>query len=185
LEAAKIHPVESIEDFVVSHLTAYATGLIKILEGQASQPVIKLPGYLHDFAQTQIPKWVESALVALSYQENVHYITVGGTICPVDFKTTGVVQSSTNWNNGLHQFIGLKHALKIAPETVTTNFLSNPAMISKYGGNMLGFTGTLGSDAGRNVLYSVYKVKLLALPETNFKRYIQFPDIVVPNEVNF
>jgi len=43
----------------------------------------------------------------------VSYIVSDGLIKPVDNTTTGVVQNSTNWCNGLHQLLQRKHGLKM------------------------------------------------------------------------
>ncbi|XP_055357472.1 uncharacterized protein LOC129602474 [Paramacrobiotus metropolitanus] len=174
---ARIFVVDDLETFVKHHMFAHAQS---ILESETLG--LQFPVNLQDFTRNQIPLWVESALTAVHYQENVHYIVDEGQIKPVDYLTTGVVQSSTNWNNGLHQFLQLKHSLKIHSETVTTNFLSNYSMFSKYGTNIIGFTGTLGSSFEREVMYNIYHAKLLVLPETHFKRYIQFPDICVETD---
>lgn len=60
-------------------------------------------------------------------------------------KNTGVSQKNTSWSDGLHQFIQIKHGLKITSESLTTNFISNVAFFKKYGPNIYGLTGTIGS----------------------------------------
>ncbi|XP_055344805.1 uncharacterized protein LOC129592727 [Paramacrobiotus metropolitanus] len=177
LVTAQIFEINELETFLKSHMTQHIQSVL-----ESKSLCLQFPANIADFARNQIPLWVESALTAIKYQENVHYIVDEGQIKPVDYATTGVVQSSTNWNNGLHQFLQLKHSLKIHSETVTTNFLSNYSMFNKYGTNIIGFTGTLGSSYEREIMYNIYHVKLLVLPETYFKRYTQFPDICVENE---
>ncbi|XP_055354382.1 uncharacterized protein LOC129600024 [Paramacrobiotus metropolitanus] len=177
LETARIFAVDNLEEFVKNHMKTYINSVL-----ESDKLDLQFPVHIKDFAQNQIPLWVDSALAAVKYQENVHYIVDEGQIKPVDYLTTGVVQSSTNWNNGLHQFLQLKHSLKVNSETVTTNFLSNYSMFNKYGTNIIGFTGTLGSSYEREIMYNIYHVKLLVLPETYFKRYIQFPDVCVETE---
>jgi len=66
-----------------------------------------------EFVEKQTSKWVNNAIVAFNYQENIHYIVQEGVIKPVDYKSTGIVQSSTNWSDGLHQFLQIKHSLKM------------------------------------------------------------------------
>jgi preprotein translocase subunit SecA len=107
--------------------------------------MLKIPNNFKDFVSNQTPKWIDNAIVALNYQENVHYVVHEGLIKPVDFYSTGIVQNSTNWSDGLHQFLQIKHSLKMTSETFTTNFLSNMEYFRRYGCNMFGFTGTLGS----------------------------------------
>lgn len=179
LEKARIQKVEvPIDTFVAGHLEKYALTLIEGETSSGDGGRIKLPLNLKSFAKSQISSWVESSLQAVAYQENVNYIVDDGQIKPVDFKTTGVIQGNTSWNNGLHQFLQIKHGLKLTAESVTTNYLSNIATFQKYGTNVVGFTGTLGSPASQTVLTNVYNVKLCLIPEICFKRYVRFPDIV-------
>lgn len=148
LEKARIQRVEvPIDTFVAGHLENYALTLIEGETSSGDGGRIKLPLNLKSFAKSQISNWVESSLQAVAYQENVNYIVDDGQIKPVDFQTTGVIQGNTSWNNGLHQFLQIKHGLKLTAESVTTNYLSNIATFQKYGTKVVGFTGTLGSPA--------------------------------------
>ncbi|CAF4301850.1 unnamed protein product, partial [Rotaria sp. Silwood2] len=138
-----------------------------------------------NFVETQIPKGVDNAITALFYQENVHYIVHDGLIKPVDYYSTGIVQSSSNWSDGLHQFLQLKHNLKMTSETFTTNFLSNIGYFKKYGSNLCGLTGTLGSEKARQVLENVYNVDLVFIPSSRQKQHLSLPDIIVANETEW
>ncbi|CAF3027326.1 unnamed protein product [Rotaria sp. Silwood2] len=138
-----------------------------------------------NFVETQIPKGVDNAITALFYQENVHYIVHDGLIKPVDYYSTGIVHSSSNWSDGLHQFLQLKHNLKMTSETFTTNFLSNIGYFKKYGSNLCGLTGTLGSEKARQVLENVYNVDLVFIPSSRQKQHLSLPDIIVANETEW
>ncbi len=118
---------------------------------------------------------------ALNYRENVHYVVHEGEIKPVDFHSTGIVQSSTSWSDGLHQFLQLKHNLKMTCETLTTNFLSNMGYMSKYQ-NIYGLTGTLGSGTARNVLKDVYNVDLINIPPKREKQFMELHSVIKDNE---
>ncbi|CAF0875274.1 unnamed protein product [Didymodactylos carnosus] len=163
--------------FIRKYLEAYIKPYIK--------ENVKVPEHLAEFVDTQIPKWIDNAIVAYSYQENVHYVVYEGLIKPVDFNSTGVVQSCTNWSDGLHQFLQIKHNLKMASETFTTNFLSNRGYFTKYGANLFGLTGTLGSEKAKQVLSGVYNVDLVIIPSLRQKQYLSLPDIVVTNETDW
>jgi len=39
----------------------------------------------------------------------------------------------------------MKHDLKITPESLTTNYLSNVGFFKRYGKNLYGLTGTCGA----------------------------------------
>ncbi|CAF1026633.1 unnamed protein product, partial [Didymodactylos carnosus] len=61
-------------------------------------------------------------------------------IMPIDFSNTGVIQADTTWSDGLHQFLQIKHGLKMTPLTVTTNYLSNVGLFTRYGNQIYGLT---------------------------------------------
>ncbi|CAF3935562.1 unnamed protein product, partial [Didymodactylos carnosus] len=166
-----------LDAFIKNHLKNYIRASIK---GK-----IKVPKNFAEFVHTQIPKWVDNAVIASSYQENVDYIVHEGLIKPVDYHSTGIVHSSTSWSDGLHQFLQIKHNLKMTSEAFTTNFLSNRGYFTKYGVNLFGLTGTLGSEKAKQLLASVYNVDLVIIPSLREKQYISLSDIVATNETNW
>lgn len=159
----------------------------KIIEGFDIKPEdkIKVPTNFKEFVENQIPKWVDSAITAFYYQENIHYVAHAGVIKPVDYSSTGIVQNSTNWSNGLHQFLQIKHLLKMTSETFTTNFLSNMGYFKRYSNNLFGLTGTLGSKKAQDVLSNVYNVDLVNIPNLRQKQYLELPSIVAINELKW
>lgn len=157
------------------------TTLLDYLDNLTKQQLVKIPANFDDFYQKQRVKWVLNAIEALNYQENVHYVVNEGQIKPVDYFSTGIVQSATSWSDGLHQFLQLKHNLKMTCETFTTNFLSNIGFISVYK-RLFGLSGTLGSTKARQVLREVYKVDMVNVPQLRKKQYIEFPTVVSLNE---
>ncbi|CAF2645385.1 unnamed protein product [Rotaria sp. Silwood2] len=163
------------DKFIKNNINSYIRSFI--------EENITIPQNFENFVETQIPKWVDNAITALFYQENVHYILHDGLIKPVDYYSTGIVQSSSNWSDGLHQFLQLKHNLKMTSETFTTNFLSNIGYFKKYGSNLCGLTGTLGSEKARQVLENVYNVDLVFIPSSRQKQHLSLPDIIVANEI--
>ncbi|CAF1374953.1 unnamed protein product [Rotaria sordida] len=146
---------------------------------------LKIPKNFEEFLNTQIPKWIENAIIAFNYQKNVHYVVHEELIKPVDYYSTGIVQSSSNWSDGLHQFLQIKHNLKMTSETFTTNFLSNIGYFKKYGSNLFGLTETLGSEKAKDVLSYVYNVDSVIIPSQSQKQHLSFSDIVVDNETEW
>ena len=146
---------------------------------------IKIPRNFKEFVEKQQSKWIHNAIVALNYQENIHYVIHEGVIKPVDYNSTGIVQSSTNWSNGLHQFLQIKHSLKVTSETFTTNFMSNMGYFKKYGCNLFGFTGTLGSEKAKEVLSKVYHVDLICIPSLHQRQYHELSTVVAPNQTKW
>jgi preprotein translocase subunit SecA len=138
-----------------------------------------------EFVSKQTPKWINNAIVAFNYQENTNYVVQNGVIKPVDYHSTGIVQDSTNWSDGLHQFLQIKHNLKMTSETFTTNFLSNMGFFKRYGNNLYGLTGTLGSDKAKEVLSNVYNVDHVSVPSLRQKQYLELPTVVTANETQW
>lgn len=160
--------------FIKNQVEVYIRGLI----GKD----IRILRCFQGFVDNQIPKWIDSAITAFHYQNRIHYIVQEGLIKPVDFSSTGIVQSSSNWSDGLHQFLQIKHNLKMTSETLTTNFLSNKGYFTRYGSNLFGLTGTLGSDKAKEVLSYVYRVDLAIIPSLRKKQYLPLPSIVAINK---
>ncbi|KAI3408204.1 hypothetical protein GPALN_012050 [Globodera pallida] len=77
-----------------------------------------IPPHLRTFALKQIPKWMISLKKAVKMKENCEYVIRAGAVIPVDFQNTGAQQISTYWSDGLHQFLQLKHELRMRPETL-------------------------------------------------------------------
>ncbi|KAL4473568.1 hypothetical protein ABPG74_022432 [Tetrahymena malaccensis] len=167
--------IDEIEVFLKENLVNYIN---KLLEDKT----IKVPNNFKEFVEKQKYKWIDNTIVALQYQQNVHYIIHEGVIKPVDYNSTGIVQSSTNWCDGLHQFLQIKHALKMTSETFTTNFISNIGYFSRYGSNLYGLTGTLGSNKAKEVLSEIYNVDLINIPSLRQKQYLELSTVVAINE---
>ncbi|CAF4844118.1 unnamed protein product, partial [Rotaria sp. Silwood1] len=166
-----------LDDYLKKCLDQYLASLI-------SEKKLEISKNYKEFYETQKLKWIHNAIEALNYQENIHYIVQEGQIKPVDYYSTGIVQSSTNWSDGLHQFLQIKHNLKMTSETFTTNFLSNIGFINNYK-NIYGLTGTLGSEKAKKVLKDVYNVDLVNVPQLRQKQYLELETIVVQDETKW
>jgi|GEM_PF-2411674 len=148
-------------------------------------PKICIPKHLRDLVKkVQLPKWINSAIHAMySYELDKHYILKDGRfIAPVDATNTGVVQANMVWSDGLHQFLQIKHGTKITAESLTNNLISNVAYFKRYGPNIYGLTGTLGSLEARALLNSTYKVDSIIIPPFKEKRYKELESIVIDTE---
>lgn len=151
-----------------------------------------IPGHLQEFAQMQAPHWARSAVQAKYYMEkDVHYILAHDqkremVIAPVDYYNTGIVQENTSWEKGLHQFLQLKHGLKLRPETLTTSFISNMGYFKRYGGNIFGMTGTLGSKESRDLLKSIYldKFDFVFIPTYKHKQFIELGGLLAQSSIS-
>ncbi|RNA03523.1 pre translocase subunit [Brachionus plicatilis] len=97
---------DDIEDYLKLSLERFVDIQVKELD-------VMIPQNLEGYFRRQKPKWISNAIESLNYQENVHYVVQDGKIKPVDYYSTGIVQSMTNWSDGLHQFLQIKHNLKM------------------------------------------------------------------------
>jgi hypothetical protein len=96
----------------------------------------------------------------------------------VDANNTGVVQTNMHWSNGLHQFLQLKHGCKITAESLTTNFISNVSYFKRYGSNIYGLTGTLGSSHAKELLNDIYEVDSVIIPPFRKKQFKELIPII-------
>ena len=180
----KQFPDGNILEFIGQETTLQEikTRIQSYIEAKITENAIRVPTHLREFVDYQLTtRWVDAAISAiLSFEEEQDYV-IGNDerlirrIKPVDFESTGMVQSSTNWSDGLHQFLQVKHGLCVTPESLTTNFLSNTGYFRRYGNNLYGFTGTLGSDKAKEVLSKTYDIDYVAIPSLREKRYVEFP----------
>ena len=158
--------------------------LERYVDDQIGNNKFYIPSNLADFPEKQKSKCITIAIEALDYQENVHYVVCDGEIKHVDY-STGIVQSSTNWSDGLHQFLQLKHNLKMTSETPYTNFFVEYWLQKRIPTAVVGLTGTLGSETARPVLEEVYKVELINIPKRRQKQYLELDPVVVHGETNW
>lgn len=123
----------------------------KILEENATQQ------YVADFTKAIIRKhcrhWVLSAWDALLLcEENVHYLQKNDEIKIVDL-ATGTILDNTVWQNGLHQFLELKHNLPMKVMGFSAVQMTQSLFYSGYA-NVFGLSGTIGGE-GEIAYYSV------------------------------
>ncbi|CAD8090481.1 unnamed protein product [Paramecium sonneborni] len=111
-------------------------------------------------------KWIQNAINAKFHlHENKHYKVDNNNIRIIDYQNTGVVhKDNMQWEKGLHQFIQLKHNLPITPLRISTNYISNVSFFKRYNTNLLGLTGTLGSQVTQKLLSKQYNVDFIFMP---------------------
>jgi hypothetical protein len=158
------------------HLSKYLTNLI-------TGEMLNFPVHLTDYIQNQINPWIKSLINADMMKENKHYVISKDdqwqeVIAPVDYSGSGVVQSKTNWSNGLHQFLQVKHKLKLTSESLSTSFISNMNYFRRYGSDIYGMTGTIGSVDSQKLLQEVYNVDIALIPTFKTKQFIEQKGIV-------
>ena len=155
------------KDEVVDVVVAHIRQRIKDAE-------ILVPVCLRDFVDRQLKVWTVSALRAKfgvttddSYKLDDLKDGRGQQLVIMD-KETGVEQVQMHWSHGLHQFLQLKHSLKLSPIALKAVFMSNISYFNEFKGRLFGLTGTLGSQAECRLLHDVFDVTFLKMPR--FKR---------------
>ncbi|KAI1731243.1 secA DEAD-like domain-containing protein [Ditylenchus destructor] len=157
----------------------------------------KIPAHLYDYAKSQVTNWAYSAVKAETLIENKDYIVKLNDekrkiIAIVDFENTGIVQRNMVWRDGLHQFLQIKHSLRITPENFTSCFMSNFAYFKRYTRKndkgeadetgLFGMTGTIGSEESQKFIQDLYPVDLAFIPTYKKKRFSELEGIIAPDE---
>ena len=97
-------------------------------------------------------------------------------ISPIDFANTGIVSLNMNWLNGLHQFLQIKHGLKLHSEDLTTTFLSHYSFFKRYItekiNNIYGVTGILGIEKSRDLLKQLFNADICIIPPFRPSKFI-------------
>ena len=102
--------------------------------------ILPAPKHLEKFIDLHLEVWIENAFLAKYMTLNDNYIidcdrsdaasSLGPNVNIMD-KDTGVEQYHSPWNNGLHQFLQLKHGTRISAEGLRAIYISNVAFFYK------------------------------------------------------
>lgn len=151
--------------------------IVKQVTEQINKNAVLFPNMLDVFIKRRLETWVKNAFLAKQMELNKQYTIPGsgeknGKIVVMDLDT-GVEQNSTQWSDGLHQFIQLKHSQKLTPESLKAVFMANVTFFQSYHGRIIGMTGTLGSEAELNLMSKTYGIDFFKLPRNKAERYFQ------------
>ena len=150
---------------------------------------LKLPRYLHDYAEHEMEKWAHSAVEAILMEENVRYRVNGDRIEPIDNENTGVIQHNTNLSYGLQQFLQLKHNCTLTSVSTITSYLSNVGFFNLYKNekenNIIGLTGTLGSETAQSMLNKIYGLDFAFIPPASERMLIQLLPRLEKNDIDW
>ncbi|XP_017266578.1 uncharacterized protein LOC108232940 [Kryptolebias marmoratus] len=135
---------------------------------------ISFPGFLKNLIEKKMSVWVENAFLAKQLRKGRDYVVENNSICPVDFRSTGIVELNKKWGDGLQQFVEIKHQIKLSTISTVTNYVSNIAFFQKYQGKIYGTTGTLGSDRDIAFLQNIYSnLSACRMPTFNRKKLFE------------
>ena len=141
--------------------------------------MIVIPEYLKDFCKKKLKCWVQSAYEARLMDVDDQFVIGSKTqhcavsqIYPID-KQTGIEQYNMKWADGLSIFLELKFQRPLSTESLRAIFISNKRFFMRYGKQLFGLTGTLGSQSSRSLLQKVYNIKTVEIPTNKPKLYVQ------------
>ena len=158
---------------------------LKILKDKQLQ----LPKYLSDYAEHEMKKWANSAVEAILMEENVRYRVNGDIVEPIDNENTGVIQHNTNLSYGLQQFLQLKHNCTLTSVSTITSYLSNVGFFNLYKNekenNIIGLTGTLGSETAQNMLNKIYDLDFAFIPPASERMLVQLLPRLEKNDIDW
>jgi hypothetical protein len=189
--SARLKQLESLFIHIWStaiHLTSQNTDYdfdqqISFLQQLIETGKIDISNDLQAYAKSKLPCWLKSAIEACYMEAKDNFVfdnardkqrSAENRIVVVD-KSTGMWEYGTDWSNGLSQFLQLKYKLRFKEESLKADFISNKHFFCKYGKNIYGLSGTLGSLAAQNFLKYLYPVTIFKLPPARKKRFKQLP----------
>lgn len=162
-------------DVTVLPLHLRQEAMLIVQEHLESVPLIDvIPKPLHSFVKRSLRSWIQSAVNAKYFRPNKEYIIdIDRRESAADRypriiimdNETGVEQESSEWGSGLHQFLQLKHHLRLSTESLKAVYMSNISFFTPRYVNIMGVTGTLGSTAEHSLFSKIYtETELVVLP---------------------
>ncbi|NQY73282.1 MAG: hypothetical protein HRT90_00805 [Candidatus Margulisbacteria bacterium] len=130
-----------------------------------------------EFSDFDIRKWIVSAQGALTeYVEGRDYVVkieenIGDdgskshqkSIVIMDYQHTGQLSTGSRWQNGIHEFLELKHGIKMGQKSKTGAAMGHPVYFGEYD-QLFGLSGTMGSRVEREEIQNVYDVDTFDVP---------------------
>uniref|UniRef100_A0A914QT01 Protein translocase subunit SecA n=1 Tax=Panagrolaimus davidi TaxID=227884 RepID=A0A914QT01_9BILA len=147
--------------------------------------VVEIPEHMQFYVSTHLKEFIENAEIAFGMEEDISYRIGMSTsfneipepkIVIID-RDTGVDLPTTQWHKGLHQFLQLKHGLRLTALSTKAVFISNISFLQRFK-KLYGFTGTLGADGEKKQLEEFYKLKSILLPSSNVKQFYEEPTVI-------
>ena len=167
------------EDTVKDRLTKMITACISSDENGTK---INLPIHLRDYCVSRLRYWIDNAFLAFKMLPRREYIVEDTAVYPVDYTSTGVVETHKKWSDGLQQFLEMKHHLSRSPLSLITNFLSNIDFFERYGSNIVGVSGTLGNDAEKKFMRDTFSVEFATIPTSKRRKLFELDGLILNDE---
>uniref|UniRef100_A0A7E4VS27 Chloroplast protein-transporting ATPase n=1 Tax=Panagrellus redivivus TaxID=6233 RepID=A0A7E4VS27_PANRE len=151
-------------------LVTHTISCLKIVCNRVKK--ITVPRCLFEFCFKHLDTFIENAKKSYELEHNVQYvIALDGQRTSADVKAnvtildvnTGVDLPTSQWENGLHEMVQLKHGCKVGTASLKAVFTSNVTYLKNYK-FLNGLSGTLGSTAESELLVGIYDTQLLRVP---------------------
>ena len=143
---------------------------------------IDLPSHFKDYCISRLRHWIDYAFLAKEMQPGREYIVKDNAIYPVDYKSTGVIETNKRWGDGLQQFLEMKHRLPRSPYSLITNFLSNIEFFERYGSNIFGVSGTLGTNVEKKFMSDIFSVEFATIPTSRRRKLFELDGAILEFE---
>ncbi|XP_014185304.2 uncharacterized protein LOC106632424 [Haplochromis burtoni] len=156
LEEGLCCPLYESEEVLIKPIAELISERIQYTPCENNKDKISIPGFLKTLVEKKVSVWVQNAFLAMLLKEGREYVVENDNVCPVDFRSTGIVELNKKWGDGLQQFVEIKHQVKLSTISTVTNYISNISFFEKYQGKIYGTTGTLGSKADIQFLQDLY-----------------------------
>ncbi|XP_037943349.1 uncharacterized protein LOC119676188 [Teleopsis dalmanni] len=151
---------------------------------------IRVPNYLKSFVENHLDSWINNAITAFFMKAERDYVVDidrSGTyadrnpIITIIDTDTGTDEVNSQWDEGLHQFLQLKHGCKITSQSLKAVFISNISFFKLYR-TLYGLTGSLGSQRERDLLKEIHKVDFVTIPTAVPKQFQEYKPILCINK---
>uniref|UniRef100_A0AC35F508 Chloroplast protein-transporting ATPase n=1 Tax=Panagrolaimus sp. PS1159 TaxID=55785 RepID=A0AC35F508_9BILA len=182
----KLWNIQNISSIVKNKFLCFYNTIMKETD-------IKVPTNLHNYLINHLKDFIESAEAAYEMKEgenyqietisNLHSENLESRIVIID-SDTGVDLPTTQWTKGLHQFLQLKHGLRLTPVSTKAVYISNVSYLKKYD-CIFGFSGTLGAEAEKEELIEFYDLKCITIPSSFPKQFYEEPAILTNSDESY
>lgn len=185
---------ESVTEELITELRQTLSAYLLAHFNDPSQ-LEKAQHQLASFSDAHLTRWCSSANTALyTRKKEVDYIVrerkadeakgieQGFEIVIVDYNHTGRTHEGCQWQHGVHQFLQLKHELKLTPPTKTGASVAHPSFFNQYQ-TILGLTGTMGEDTEREEIKKTYGVESFDVPSHIPSARTRLSDYILPNRM--
>ncbi len=164
------------EDILKAQISEALKSAIPRANEKASETQMEIPCHLRDYCSKRLSQWIDNAFLARRMRVGREYVIGTNEIWPVDYASTGITELNKKWGDGLQQFLEMKHRLALSPLSVVTNYLSNVEFFCRYGRNVLGVSGTLGTESEKGFMTKTYSVQFLTYRPLRGKNYSNVTD---------